>query len=157
MNRKQKVVRQVIGQTGRINDNSIVDKLIPNIPNKQEKRVREEDMESARSYATMMKADDDSFKIRELLGELRTQMNSDRGLRKRFAAFILSFLGFEILIANTILVLIGLKILELPQLMANIFFVTVFTKIVGIVIIVANNLFPKSKEDMSSLLKDLIK
>lgn len=139
---------------GRVDDLT-VDAMINSESVDQEARMLP--VEMADAYVKRKKADDDSLKIISILNVFEKQVNSDRGLRKYFAMGILIFLGMEIIMANSILLLLGFKLMELPELVINIFFVAVFTKIVSIVVIVANNLFPKAKADMGSLMKDLMK
>ncbi|MEC1792201.1 hypothetical protein P9D84_12595 [Bacillus vallismortis] len=114
--------------------------------------------EQAQAYKSVSEANDNSFKVRQVIGTWKTNEENERKMRKRVAAFVLGALGVEMLIGNIIFVLMGFNPnFKLSQWTCNLFFTGMYTQIVAVATIVVRNLFPPTTKDSSSAISELIK
>jgi hypothetical protein len=63
-------------------------------------------------------------------------------------------LAIQLLIINGIFVLIGMKILTYDQWTVNVFIVSVFGEIIGIILIIVRSLFTSTNKEMIELVKE---
>ena len=107
------------------------------------------------AYKFITEVDDKSLKINTILSTWSNQQNEERKIRKVFALALLICLFFQIIIINTTFFLIGFNVLIISQWLANTFILAVFAEIVSMSYIVLKYLFPRSSNELVSLIAKL--
>ena len=92
--------------------------------------------------------------INTILNVWEDQQNAERTLRKEYASCFIWVLALQLVVINVIFVLIGCNILKYEQWTANLFIVSVFGEIVGIVSIIVKYLFTSTNKEMIDLIKE---
>jgi hypothetical protein len=76
-------------------------------------------------------------------------------MRKTYATALLAGLGVQMLLVNAAFFLIGFKLLQVEQWIANTFIMAVFAEIAGMTFFVIKYLFPKVSSDVLATLEKL--
>lgn len=106
----------------------------------------------------LTKLEDNSYKLREIIKTWKENEQSERGMRKSLAIFILCVLGVEIVLGNLIILLMGFNNnFRPPEWTCNLFFTGMYTQIVAVATIVVKNLFPPISKDPSNAISEIIK
>lgn len=100
------------------------------------------------------KQKNESVRIKTILKVWEDQQNAERNLRKGYATCFMWLLAVQLVIINVVFVLIGCNILQYEQWTVNLFIVSVFGEIVGIVLIIVKYLFTSTNKEMIDLIKD---
>ncbi len=102
----------------------------------------------------LAKQNNENTRTNTILTLWKEQQDAERNLRRKYANYFIWILAVQLLIINAIFVLIGYKILHYEQWTANLFIVSVFGEIVGIVLIIVKYLFTSTNKDMIELIKE---
>jgi hypothetical protein len=118
-----------------------VNKLLQNVPTK---KLSSEDLNSYKIIADVQAR---RFKMQTILGIWKRSQDDERSLRRIVAYWVLAGLFVQLAAGNTAFFLYGFGIFEVPEWVAQAFFIGMYTQIVSIVLIVVKSLFPSPKTD----------
>src|SRR6266481_8716974 len=83
------------------------------------------------AYGRFREIEDRSYKLQRILEAWEGQHREERAMRKTYAAWMLIGLGVQMLLVNAAFFLIGFKMIEVNQWVANTFIMAVFGEIAG--------------------------
>lgn len=106
------------------------------------------------SYLKYAKQVNENIKVNAVLSIWEKQQEAERNLRSRYAKLFILILAIQLLVINVIFVFIGAGALKYEQWTINIFILSVFGEIVGIVLIIVKNLFTSTNKEMIDLVKE---
>jgi hypothetical protein len=114
--------------------------------------VTREDLDA---YGRLREIEDKSYKLQKILEAWQNQHREERAMRKTYATALLAGLGVQMLLVNAAFFLIGFKLLQVEQWIANTFIMAVFAEIAGMTFFVIKYLFPKVSSDVLATLEKL--
>ena len=114
--------------------------------------VTREDLDA---YGRLREIEDKSHKLQMILEAWRLQHAEERAMRKTYATAMLAGLGTQALLVNAAFFLIGFKLIQVDQWVANTFIMAVFAEIAGMTYFIIKYLFPKVSSDTLAMLEKL--
>ncbi|MEL7609884.1 MAG: hypothetical protein AAGU74_10290 [Bacillota bacterium] len=118
--------------------------------------INEQETNNIDDLIKVQAATDKSHIIHGLLSSWATQQSQERKLRRLYAICFMFILGIQIILLNTVFILIGLDKLNISDIQFNAFFISVFGEIISLVLIITKYLFQKSNDSkLFELFKDI--
>lgn len=106
-------------------------------------------------YGRVREIEDKSYKLQRVLNAWEGQHREERAMRKTYATWMLVGLGVQMLLVNAAFFLIGFKLIEVNQWVANTFIMAVFSEIAGMTFFIIKYLFPKVSSDVLTTVEKL--
>lgn len=139
-----------------MDNQQIVRELFSDSTKKMIYEVSPAPVSSLEDLIKVQEATDKSHKLHSVLESWSEQKTEERKLRKLYALCFVVILGLQILVLNTVLILIGCKVLSISEVQFNVFFVSMFGEITAFVLIVTKYLFPQESDTkLIETIKDL--
>lgn len=130
--------------------------LFSDSTNKMISEISSKPVSSLEDLIKAQEATDKSHKLHSVLESWSEQKTEERKLRKLYALCFVVILGLQIIILNTVLILVGCKVLSISEVQFNVFFVSMFGEITAFVLIVTKYLFPQESDSkLIETIKDL--
>lgn len=107
-------------------------------------------------WSQIVDIDNKRRKNRLVLRLFHMHHKTERKLKVYFSIFILSALFIEVATGNVVMFLIGAKVLNVAQWVADTFYVGMYGQIITIAMTVVRHLFPKPKQDLISQLNEMV-
>lgn len=111
--------------------------------------------EDVDSQIRATEASDRSYRVRTIINEWSIQQREDRALRRRYANWVLGFLGFELLFISVAFLLIGSGAIVVMESVSQVFIGSVFAQVIAVSAVVMKYLFPDSSVRFLELLEKL--
>src|SRR5579872_2473933 len=107
------------------------------------------------AYSRLRDVEDKSYHLRTIVAAWSTQQEQDRVIRNAYSRWLAWTLSLQLVLVNTVFVLIGSGVLRFEAWVTNVFVVSVFGEVTGLVLIVVKYLFPQSVSKVLELLERL--
>lgn len=121
------------------------------------KTVGSTNNEDIDAYKTVKDVDSKNYTSKKFIDTWESQQESERQIKKLVAILILIGLFVEMLAGNATMFFIGFGKMSIPQWVASVFFVGMYTQIITLTTIVVKNLFPAPKKDNLETLNEILK
>ncbi len=104
-------------------------------------------------YGRLQAIQDESHRLRTVLAAWKNQQAQDRGLREKYATWLMIAMGAQIAVINVVYILMGCNVLTFEPWTARTFIMAVFAEVAALVFVVVKYLFTPSGDKILYLIR----
>lgn len=154
---QQPATEKFIAESAKYLGENIVEDVISRPKGKADnERISVKAKQEVEQSIAMQQQRDKTYKLEFVLGTWKETQEYERKLKQRVANIVFALLGLEVLVGNTAFFFYGFGLINVPEWVAQTFYVGMYVQVIGIVTIVVRSLFPKPKSDTLTELNRMV-